>query len=88
MSDSFEDSRVIAAGEASRQDLAVDDPYRELMATHVLLGDLLAAGDDLSGGVEYGQLVQHLLDVGCDVEEYEDQRFAVWQSRITTGCGE
>lgn len=78
-----------ARREAARTDLSPDDPYLELMATHVALGELLEIGVVNPAGLdEYRRLVQQLIDVGRDVVEYEEQRFAVWLSRITVDGGE
>lgn len=89
MPSSFSDALEIARAEAARTDLAADDPYLELMATHAATGELLEVGvNDPAGEAECRCLVQQLIDVGREVEDYEAQRFAIWLARITDGEGE
>ena len=75
-----------ARHEAARSDLPADDPYLELMATYVELGELLDAGvTGAEGRQKYAGLVDRLIEISKDQKQYDDQQFAVWVSRITSG---
>lgn len=64
-------------------------PYQELMATHVLIGELLMSGrTDPEFEQECHELVQRLIRLGAGMERWAEQRFALWLARITTGGGE
>lgn len=86
MGDEIAEALEVARQEAARTDLPRDDPYLELMATHVELGELLLAGvTDAWGEEAAGDLVNELVAIARDQGEYDEQQFAVWLSRITNG---
>lgn len=60
-------------------------PYCELMATHVVLGELLTSGrSDPELEQEYLELTDRLIRLGVWMERWAEQQFALWLSRITT----
>lgn len=86
MTDEVAEALAVARKEAARSDLPRDDPYLELMATHVQLGELLQAGvADVWAEEACQDLVNELIAVARDQREYDEQQFAVWLSRITSG---
>lgn len=89
MADGFTDALEVARLEAARMDLPREDPYLELMATYVELGELLSADRwDAEKVEEFQALVDQLVAVSRDQKDYDDQQFAVWRSHITTNDGE
>lgn len=66
-----------------------DGPYGELMATYVVLGELL---DSDRVGAEYAlecrALVDRLVVLGKANERYWEQRWAVWAAENTTLGGD
>lgn len=89
MADAFEDALNVARREAARVDLPAEDPYLELMATHVEMGELLTAGvSDVWAAEDFTGLANQLVASARDQTEYDGQRFAVWLSRITSGGAE